>query len=398
MDLLSGGVMKKMRKIPIGLIATGMILVLAVVWVAPTQAAGPVCTVNGSGGADYLTIGAAIADAGCATINVAAGVYTENLTIDRDVTLQGAGADVTIIDGNGAVTLQRVITITYDQTVNIADVTIQHGHAETATNGGGGISNRGALTLNRVILTNNEVVGTDSGDVGGAISPGGTGGGSLVMDNCVVSNNMADRGGGIFFNSTMKISNTLIYNNSARSGGGITNYDSMTLTNITLSNNTGSSGPGGIVNNGDGTIINSTITGNNPRGLNNYGTISLTNTILSGNSPENCFASSPITSAGYNLENGDSCDLGVSGDIINTDPQLGTLQDNGGFSWTHALLAGSAAIDAGINVSCPVADQRGVWRRYDGDQNGTLICDMGAFEFDDGLNLFRILDPFIIKP
>jgi hypothetical protein len=390
--------MKTPKLIPVGFLTIVMMLASLTAWVTATPEAGPVCTVNGGGGADYLTIGAAIADAGCATINVAAGVYIENLTIDRDVMLQGAGADVTIIDGNGAVTLQRVITITYDQTVNIADVTIQHGHAETTTNGGGGISNRGALTLNRVIFTNNEVVGTDSSDIGGAISPGGSGLGSLVMDNCVVSNNMADRGGGIFFNSTMKISNTLIYDNTARSGGGLATYGSMTLTNVTFSNNTGSSGAGGIVNFGDGTIINSTIVGNNPRGLNNYGTISLTNTILSGNSPDNCYASSPIISAGYNLEYGDSCGLGASGDIINTDPQLGTLQDNGGFSWTHALLAGSPAIDAGINVSCPVADQRGVWRRYDGDQNGTLICDMGAFEFDDGLNYFRILDPFIIKP
>jgi pectin methylesterase-like acyl-CoA thioesterase len=87
---------------------TGLILIAGLTQRA-SRAAGPVCTVDHAGGVgvDYATIGAAIADSGCTTINVAAGVYTENLTIDRDLTLQGAGAGVTVIDGNGQVTHRR---------------------------------------------------------------------------------------------------------------------------------------------------------------------------------------------------------------------------------------------------------------------------------------------------
>jgi hypothetical protein len=64
-----------------------------------------------------------------------------------------------------------------------------------------------------------------------------------------------------------------------------------------------------------------------------------------------------------------------SGNIDN-DPLLGPLQDNGGFTQTMALGAGSPAIDTGEDVSCPANDQRGV-SRPQGDH-----CDIGAFEYE----------------
>ncbi len=61
------------------------------------------------------------------------------------------------------------------------------------------------------------------------------------------------------------------------------------------------------------------------------------------------------------------------------DPLLGPLQDNGGDSVTHALLARSPAIDTGDPAVCPVRDQREYLRPVDGD--GRPTCDIGAYQF-----------------
>src|SRR5690606_29583266 len=61
---------------------------------------------------------------------------------------------------------------------------------------------------------------------------------------------------------------------------------------------------------------------------------------------------------------------------INADPLIDSLQNDGGFTQTMALLPGSPAIDAGDNTACPATDQRGVTRPQ-GPQ-----CDIGAYEYD----------------
>ena len=76
---------------------------------------------------------------------------------------------------------------------------------------------------------------------------------------------------------------------------------------------------------------------------------------------------------------------GVNGDIVGTflnpiDPELGPLANNGGPTKTHALLAGSRAIDAGDNAGVPATDQRGLPRKKDGNFNGVAVVDIGAFE------------------
>ena len=359
-----------------------LLLGLAVTGLAQgaSRASGPVCTVDDSGhGGDYTTIGAAVADVNCQTIHVAAGVYTENITIDRDLVLQGAGANNTIIDGNGSVTHQRVIAIALGQNVAISGVTIQNGYVLSGDKGGGAIRNRGFLTLRHVILTHNTVSGTLSGDIGGAISPGGNGGGKLVLENSIISNNTAERGGGIFFNSTLLITNTLIYSNSAKSGGGVTNYGSATFVNVTFSGNEASNNGGALVNLKDSDLINCTITANNSGyGIRNSGAMTLTNTLLANNGPGNCLR--PVSSGGTNLDDDGTCGLNAPGDITHLPALLDPLQDNGGMSWTHALVPGSPAIDAASETACPLTDQRGWARPTDGDGDGTAVCDIGAYE------------------
>ena len=67
-------------------------------------------------------------------------------------------------------------------------------------------------------------------------------------------------------------------------------------------------------------------------------------------------------------------------DILNRNPLLGPLQDNGGSTDTHALLSRSPAIDKGTNAGCPRTDQRGKVRPMDGDGKGKAVCDVGSFE------------------
>src|SRR5204862_972947 len=131
--------------------------------------------------------------------------------------------------------------------------------------------------------------------------------------------------------------------NSADFGGGIYNNGAnATVNNSTVSGNNSSSGAGGIVN----------------FGINGSGMLEIANTVLnagtSGGNLENDAAT--VTSHGYNLSSdaagGDATTgpggmLDGPGDVRNTDPLLGPLQDNGGATMTHALLLYSPAIDAG---------------------------------------------------
>jgi hypothetical protein len=101
-----------------------------------------------------------------------------------------------------------------------------------------------------------------------------------------------------------------------------------------------------------------------------------------------------VTSFGHNLDSDGTCltaDVLQPGDIANGNANLGPLADNGGPTFTHALLAGSDALDAGDDTVCaaePVngVDQRGVVRPQGAH------CDIGAYEAEaeGGANLLFI--------
>ncbi|QDT96166.1 choice-of-anchor Q domain-containing protein [Gimesia aquarii] len=198
----------------------------------------------------------------------------------------------------------------------------------------------------------------------------------LNLFNSTVSNNITTRfGGGVYNNSIAlaDIVNATISGNEASSGGGIYNDEegSMEITNATIFNNSAITG-GGILNAIDGFV-------------------SVANTIVAGN-----FSVSPgpdvsgdFFSRGNNLIGVEGISTGftdgVNGDQVGTfatpvSPGLGALQDNGGATFTHELLGGSLARDAGNNFFAPTDDQRGFARLFDGDGNGSLIVDIGAFE------------------
>ena len=432
-------------------------------------------------------VDACLAGNGADVITIPAGTYilsivgsgedanaTGDLDIDSDLTINGAGAGATIIDGGG---VDRVFHILTGHTVKIADLTIQNGFTSNfgggiyivgvtagpatlvtindstisgnetnnygggiyvlgvvdtrvtinnslfsgnlATNGygggiyvatvgrvninstvvssniakhGGGIVSNGQVTINDSIISGNYASG-----IGGGILKTGYRGLTL-LDSTVSGNTSIDDGGGIYIvnsNWSVIIKNSTISNNSGRRGGGISaqgainDIGAVSITNSTISGNSASHVGGGIHNfGGPMTINNSTVTGNVGSGIDHEGdggTLTIKNTIVANNfgpAPQ-CSGTGTITSAGHNLVSDGTCGLAVAaGDIPNGTALLGPLQNNGGPTETHALQAGSQAIDAGNPAvpgsggdACEATDQRGIPRPQGTD------CDIGAFEF-----------------
>lgn len=315
------------------------------------------------------------------------------------LTINGTGADILTIDGNNN---SRIISTGPGVIATINDATFTGGTGAGAANTGrgGAIFNTfGNLTLNNLILTNNSAAN------GGALNNSGADS-VLNINNCIISNNTATgSGGGIqnFSSSFMNIENSTIIGNtsgsSAGGGGGAFNGN-VTLTNSTFVNNNAAGGSGGGFNsNGASMIINNiTVSGNtsttNGGGIHRATTnvnIFIRNSIVSGNngaaaSPD-VTANGSFSSEGNNIIGNVGTSSGwVASDLLNTDPLLSPLADNGGFGMTFLPMAGSPAIDAGqncvVDLSCATnnppnaltTDQRGIMR-----PSGTSV-DIGSVE------------------
>ncbi|WP_017716113.1 DUF4347 domain-containing protein [Kamptonema formosum] len=242
--------------------------------------------------------------------------------------------------------------------------------------GEGGAAQLYAASPDQVILenstfVNNSVTKDSKGNRGngGAVRQGNA---PLTVSNCTFANNVAaTQGGGLWVGekASVNITNSTFSGNRAEAtdytgdGGGIAIATEAayptTIANTTIANNYAGWVGGGLV------------TQNQP--------VTLKNTIFANNTAGNPWSilqhsSGQLTDGGNNLQYPAKLtdffnDANVTPNITIADPLLGPLQDNGGPTPTHALLAGSPAINAGATAE-PL-DQRGVTR---------VSPDIGAFE------------------
>lgn len=296
------------------------------------------------------TITHAVAEAGYAElVRVGGGIFSGALTVERDITLVGAGAGLTSIDGGGN---SPAVTISGPISVRIEGATITGG-------------NPAGISV------------TASGDL-------------TLVDSTVAGN----PGSGIKNQSRVTVLRSTIGPNTA---WGIANWgnsatERATIVNSTISDNRLS----GLNTNAAGTgqptsmtLINATVSGNGGTAGISVGSVStvlLTNTILAGN-PHDCAGTVQAGPGGHNLiGNLTGCTFvtnGTAGNLTGVDAKLGPLMINGGPTSTRAFLLGSPAVGAGDAATCAAApvgtlDQRSYIR-----PSGS--CDIGAFD-SKGLN------------
>jgi uncharacterized repeat protein (TIGR01451 family)/CSLREA domain-containing protein len=333
-----------------------------------------------------------------------AGTLTITDSVVRHCAIAAVGAEGAAIHNTG--------------TLDLVGSTVRDSGITGSLSSGGGITSTGVLALTDSIVRNNAVpVGIGTFSVGGGIASTG----ALTLTRSTVRDNRADSGGGISTAGTADVADSTVRDNEARHGGGIVNSGTLWMNGTTISGNSADGGldgsGGGILNTGTVTLTNSTVSGNEVRGtlsahgaglvnadtltsvhstvndntaqtdvfdpaartggLFNSGTASLTATIVGNSFGADCRTlalPAAIASLGHNLDTDGSCGLTGNGDLSAVDPLLGPLLNNGGATLTHALLAGSPAVDAAPGEVCPASDQRGIPRPQGSE------CDIGAYE------------------
>ncbi|QDT04721.1 putative outer membrane protein PmpB precursor [Rubripirellula lacrimiformis] len=267
-----------------------------------------------------------------------------------------------------------------------ASLVIQNSEVSSnaASRAGGGIEDNAgsSTTITNSRLTNNTAASSPGN--GGALHVTGAGNVSIVSTT-VAGNTASNEGGGLWNSAVgiMSVSRSTLSGNEAIDGGGIFGDGaggSLSVVNTTISDNTAMGKGGGMsVEGGALTLIGVTVAQNAAAvgGGINYETTSaiISNSILATNTATtNPNGAGALASGGNNLF-GDPTGLIITGstDPVDVDPLLGPLSDNGGPTLTHALLAGSPALDAGAMFGL-TQDQRGVAR-----PQGPAI-DIGAFE------------------
>lgn len=370
-----------------------LFLVALIGWAGYSPANAATLTVSNTNDSGSGSLRAAIAAAAPGdTINFsvtgAITLTTGELLIDKNLTISGPGASSLTIGGGGA---SRVFELALGNTATISGLTVTNGAAD---NGAGILVNSSAVLnlSNSVVSNNHSVTGIAQG---GGITVFGT----LNLSDSTISSNSATNGGGglrVRFGATANVARCAITGNQltafGAAGAGIETQGTLSITNSTVSENSSPQGNGAGVSVEDSqtTMLNNTIAFNTSSagaganlevlgGAGSAPAATIRNTIISNPvAGLNCrvVGSGTLTSNGYNLESTNTCGLGATGDITNSDPLLGPLALNTpGATMTHAILSGSPAIDTADPVTFPPTDQRGI-ARPQGPR-----ADIGSYEF-----------------
>jgi CSLREA domain-containing protein len=323
-------------------------------------------------------------------LNLTAPIDSSQRTI-----IVGAAAASTVIDGNHS---DGVLGIAKNRKVTMSDITLRNGYGFF---GGGAIDNRGILDISFCVIEHSE-----ARLYGGAIHNDFA---TLHVANCTLRSNTADSGGAIFVTGTAKIEASTLSGNSANNGGGIYNDGDLVVVNGTVSGNTANADGGGIYSRIHAYLYSTSVIDNiadldhdesGGAGGGVYseasgGTFQMTNSLVVRNTINGGYVDADCHGAfalyGFNLFNDVvGCTFAGNGSaawrFILSPNDVGPLQDNGGpLRWrtfTHALRAGSNAIDATYDQGC--IDETG--NALPGDQRDAVRvagqrCDVGAFEF-----------------
>jgi CSLREA domain-containing protein len=333
---------------------------------------------NVSGGADIITL-----PAGTYTLTIAGqnedAAATGDLDVTGSVTINGAGAATTIIDGGA---IDRVFHV-LSGTAVINNVTIRNGLA--ASGGGGGILNAGvaSLTLNTVTVTANH---TGIGGAGAGIFNNGV----LALANSTITGNGAGGGGGgggVNNQNTMTIASSTITGNSAGplggNGSGINNSADLTITNSIISGNTGGGGGngGGIYNSSELTITASVISGNsagpsggNGGGIFNSDDLTITDSTVSANVAAGGGNGAGIYDNGFAVTmNGTT----VSGNTTASGDGGGLYTSGVGASITNSTISGNTAFEGGGVFTFGIAVTL---------RNATIASNTGGGIQNDGIS------------
>ena len=297
--------------------------------------------------------------------------------ISSAITINGDGYTISRAAGAPAF---RFFHVTADGVLTLNDLTLHNGDGVTFNEPEAGalyVAWRSTATVNRSTFTANRAF------AGGAIYNSG----DLTVNESTFSGNVSTgNGGGINNWGRLTVNNSTVSGNSAGyNGGAIYNGQMVTVTHSTVSDNSATNQGGSIFNKQKATltVVRSLISGNRAPGgaelYNEKGDVFSGPGIVNANNA-NLFGESSKTNAQalFNFTPG-ATDLTATSDgahstalaaILDT-----TLADNGGGTQTHALVAGSPALDA-AGDSGLATDQRSVTRPQG------AADDIGAFELE----------------